>query len=43
MTSTTVTQTAPTKLYRVHAVMEQLSVSRTTVYRLVNSGKLKAS
>jgi excisionase family DNA binding protein len=29
------------KLYRVQDVMEQLSVSRATVYRLVGAGKLR--
>lgn len=40
MTPTTVTTPTP-KLYRIQAVMQQLSVSRATVYRLVNNGKLK--
>jgi excisionase family DNA binding protein len=40
MTSTTVTTPTP-KVYRIHAVMQQLGISRTTVYRLVNQGKLK--
>jgi excisionase family DNA binding protein len=34
-------ETTTPKLYRIHAVMDQLSISRTTVYRLVNQGKLK--
>jgi len=33
--------TTPKKLYRIHAVMDMLSISRTTVYRLVDQGKLK--
>lgn len=41
MTSTTVNQTPTPKLYRINAVMQQLGISRTTVYRLVNQGKLK--
>jgi excisionase family DNA binding protein len=40
VTSTSVTTPAP-KLHRIHAVMQQLGVSRMTVYRLVNQGKLK--
>ncbi|SOT39824.1 helix-turn-helix transcriptional regulator [Burkholderia cenocepacia] len=31
---------APVKLYRVAEVMQRLSVSRSTVYRLVRDGKL---
>ncbi|WP_103860097.1 helix-turn-helix transcriptional regulator, partial [Burkholderia pseudomallei] len=33
--------TTPKKLYRIKAVMDMLSISRTTVYRLVDKGKLK--
>ncbi|AQQ19499.1 helix-turn-helix transcriptional regulator [Burkholderia cenocepacia] len=32
---------APVKLYKVREVMRQLSVSRSTVYRLVHAGKLR--
>ncbi|KVC69391.1 transcriptional regulator [Burkholderia ubonensis] len=33
--------TTSKKLYRISAVMGMLSISRTTVYRLVDKGKLK--
>ncbi|MCA7900707.1 helix-turn-helix domain-containing protein [Burkholderia cepacia] len=29
------------KLYRISEVMQQLSVSRATIYRMVDAGKLK--
>lgn len=32
---------APVKLYKVHEVMWLLSISRSTVYRLVRAGKLR--
>ncbi|VWD51564.1 helix-turn-helix domain-containing protein [Burkholderia contaminans] len=32
---------APAKLYKVREVMRQLSISKTTVYRLVGAGKLR--
>ncbi|MBH9658564.1 helix-turn-helix domain-containing protein [Burkholderia pseudomallei] len=32
---------APVKLYKVHEVMRLLSISRSTVYRLVRAGKLR--
>ncbi|MCR4464824.1 helix-turn-helix domain-containing protein [Burkholderia sp. SCN-KJ] len=32
---------APVKLYKVREVMRQLSISKTTVYRLVDAGKLR--
>lgn len=32
---------APVKLYEVRAVMRQLSISKTTFYRLVDAGKLR--
>ncbi len=32
---------APVKLYKVREVMRQLSISKTTVYRLVGAGKLR--
>ncbi|RBB41100.1 transcriptional regulator [Burkholderia reimsis] len=35
------TTRTPKKLYRIKAVMDMTSVSRTTVYRLVDKGKLK--
>ncbi|MDN7879631.1 helix-turn-helix transcriptional regulator [Burkholderia aenigmatica] len=34
------TAPAPARLYRVAEVMRRLSVSRSTVYRLVRDGKL---
>ncbi|AOI95446.1 MULTISPECIES: helix-turn-helix transcriptional regulator [Burkholderia] len=33
--------TTSKKLYRIKAVMDMLSISRTTVYGLVDKGKLK--
>ncbi|WP_175924932.1 helix-turn-helix transcriptional regulator [Burkholderia cepacia] len=35
------TTRTPKKLYRIKAVMDMTSISRTTVYRLVDKGKLK--
>ncbi|KFL51447.1 hypothetical protein JM78_23785 [Burkholderia pyrrocinia] len=32
---------ATVKLYKVREVMRQLSISKTTVYRLVGAGKLR--
>lgn len=34
------TTTTPPKLYRISAVMAQLGVSRATVYRMAEAGKL---
>lgn len=34
-------QATPPKLYRISAVMDQLGVSRATIYRMVADGKLR--